>query len=38
MNCFDVARHLAKHLLGFLADRLNGFLAVGTAFLADRHN
>ncbi|MGF6699104.1 hypothetical protein OKW38_003716 [Paraburkholderia sp. MM5496-R1] len=34
----DVARHLAEHLLGFLADCLNGLLAVGAAFLADRHD
>jgi len=32
---FDIARHLAQHLLGFLADCLNGLLAIRTAFLAD---
>ena len=31
----DVSRRLAQHLLGFLADRLDGFFAVGAAFLAD---
>ena len=34
----DVARHLAEHLLGFLADRLNGLLAVRAAFLANRND
>jgi hypothetical protein len=34
----DVARHLAQHLLGFLADGLDRLLAVGAAFLADRHH
>jgi hypothetical protein len=32
---FDVARHLAEHRLGFGADRLDGLLAVGAAFVAD---
>ena len=31
----DVARHLTEHGLGFLADGLDGFLAVGAAFVAD---
>ena len=31
----DVARHLAEHGLGLFADRLDGFLAVGAAFVAD---
>jgi hypothetical protein len=31
----DVARHLAEHRLGFGADRLDGLLAVGAAFVAD---
>ena len=34
----DVARHLAQHLLGFLADRLDRALAVGAAFLPDRND
>jgi hypothetical protein len=33
---FDVAGHLAQHLLRFLADRLDRLLAVRAAFLADR--
>jgi 1,4-alpha-glucan branching enzyme len=32
----DVAGRLAEHHLCFLADRLDGFLAVGTGFLANR--
>ena len=32
---FDVAGHLAEHRLGFGADRLDGLLAVGAAFVAD---
>jgi hypothetical protein len=32
----DIAGHLAQHLLGFLADRLDRLLAVRAAFLADR--
>ncbi len=35
---FDIARHLAQHGLGFLANRLNGFLSLGAAFVADRDN
>ncbi len=31
----DIARHLAQHLLGFLAYGLNGFLAAGAALVAD---
>jgi hypothetical protein len=32
---FDIAGHLAQHGLGFLADGLNGFLALGATFVAD---
>ena len=32
----DVARRAPEHLLGGEADRLDGLLAVGPAFLADR--
>jgi hypothetical protein len=32
---FDVAGHLAQHGLGFLAHGLDGFLALGPAFVAD---
>ena len=35
---FDVARHLAQHGLGFVADRLDRLLAVRAAFVADRHH
>ena len=35
---FNVARHLAEHLLGFLADRQNGFFAIRAAFLTNRHD
>jgi hypothetical protein len=31
----DVAGHLAQHGLGFVADGLDGLLAVGAAFMAD---
>ena len=34
----DIARHLAQHGLGFLADGLNRLLALGTTFVADRHH
>jgi hypothetical protein len=34
-NGFDVAGHLAQHGLGFATNGLNGFLAVGAAFVAD---
>ncbi len=37
-NRLDVAGHLAEHLLGFLADRLDRALAVGAAFLPDRND
>ena len=37
-NRLDVAGHLAEHLLGFLADRLDRALAVGAAFLPDRNH
>src|SRR5690606_27462439 len=32
---FDVAGHAAQHLLGLVANSLDDFLAVGTAFVAD---
>ena len=35
---FDIARNLAQHGLGFLADGLNGFFPVGAAFMAYRHH
>jgi len=34
----DVAGRLAEHLLRFLADRLDGLLAVRAGFLANRHD
>ena len=35
-NGSNVAGRFTQHLLGFLADGLNGFLGVGAAFLAYR--
>jgi hypothetical protein len=32
---FDIAGHLAQHGLGFLANGLDGFLALGAAFVAN---
>ncbi len=32
----DIARYLAQHLLGFLADRQDALLGIGAALLANR--
>ena len=37
-NSFDIARHFAQHGLGFVTHRLDGFLALGAAFMANRHH
>ena len=37
-NGFDVARHFAQHRLRFMAHGLNAFLALRSAFMANRHH
>jgi hypothetical protein len=37
-NGFDVARDLAQHGLGFVANGLYAFLALGTAFVTNRNH
>lgn len=37
-NGFDVAGNFAQHGLGFMAHGLDGFFALRTAFVADRHD
>ena len=37
-NGFDIARDLAQHRLGFVTHRLNGLLALGATFVANRHH
>src|SRR5690625_1176082 len=36
--CLDIARHPSKHLLGFLPDCLNDFLAIGAAIMTDSNH
>ena len=37
-NGFDVAWDFTQHRLGFMAHRLDGFLALGATFVANRHH